>query len=273
MSAQPHETGIWSWVGKVSAVLIVIYTIIQIGQYYSSKEVKIVAEGEYYSYDFPAKLEKDIDAKESNPRANPDEINKLLPQDLKDRDIIADKISSHLNGWDKPYFGFRIRNLQSYWKFVIKNEGNKEATDLKLELPFSGTYQISRTGEEEKGEDFTNIIPIGNIRPSNSVSVKVWSSTYVQNGYWRDDEIRVTYPEGVIQVNFPAIIRGAWQWIYEWRGLVYLALLIGVTLLVVRILVAFRMIEIVGNPKFSSPPPNVASTESDSGQETSSPNS
>jgi hypothetical protein len=110
-------------------------------------------------------------------------------------------------------------DLRSYWKFTVRNTGNKEAMELQLELPFSGIYLINKIGSQEPAKRFDKIIKdIGNIRPANEISIEIWT-TDDYDDYYKDyykKRIKLTDSGGLIPISYTYNLQpGFWNW---WWG-------------------------------------------------------
>lgn len=203
---QTNDKGAWAWFGKIAAVLAVIWLVIQIFNYFSTKDVKIVAEGEYSPFSLPDNIFDQMSRME--PQLDDiAQIEKLLPEKLENRSALASNI---YNSIFKERFSnlLKISSVNSIWSFNITNEGSKEAVDLKLIFPSVGYYRLYKSGGEHfEAVRFNDIIPIGNLRPSESVELSVWANNFpALDPETRD--IRITYPDGVAYISYPAKIKG-----------------------------------------------------------------
>lgn len=124
---------------------------------------------------------------------------------------IAQKISEFLNK-DKPDrddFLNTPERLTQYYELSVTNNGVKEAQDVNLEFPFDGYYEINDTNPENSGQ-FSKIIKLGNIRPSNTIQVSVWKTDYFSS--YLDENIKATYPNGSSKAVFTEKATGIWAW-------------------------------------------------------------
>jgi hypothetical protein len=210
-SKKSDESRIWGWIGRIAVIIGLIWGAIQIINYFSQKDAEIVAEGQFYRLVIPDPIIEDF--KKKNERINANEIEKLLPEKLEGRYSVASGIADFINKDKSIITATELSNLSTYWEFQIQNNGSKESSDLKLELPIKGYYRINKRGESSTGGKFENIISIGNLRPSNSVLVLVWTNEFVSE--YRAQEAKVTSPNGVISVSQPTLVKGGYAWFYN----------------------------------------------------------
>ena len=121
------------------------------------------------------------------------------------------------------------REMQSLWKFDIKNEGDVEAKDLTFELPFNGFYQIQGArGTPGRLADFEKTIHISELDPSNPISILVWSDSSADADYEKDT--RVSLAGASVQVDYPVKVRGLLAWIERSKLLISVMVFVAVVL-------------------------------------------
>lgn len=135
-----------------------------------------------------------------------------------------------------------LYDTNAMYKFNIINTGDKEISNLRLELPFNGLYTIRNnksrysTGfniwnltkyrlQEEKAEgsttyksdikEFNKIIEIKGIRPSNQITVIVWTGYPAPLYLYNEKDMRITHPDGVIKIEFPTKVSGFLAWLHK----------------------------------------------------------
>lgn len=150
----------------------------------------------------------------------------------------------------------QLYDLMAYskiYRFYIVNEGTKEVSDLILQLPFNGIYKITddvgiispkihylRSRLKDRIENSSDVkttyfeyqIKIGSLRPSNKISILVWTNGSPFQDFL-NEEIRVTYPEGVVKVQFPTKVSGFLAWLDEYKSLIFPFSLLLVALILI----------------------------------------
>ncbi|MEK7507577.1 MAG: hypothetical protein AAB602_00630 [Patescibacteria group bacterium] len=102
-----------------------------------------------------------------------------------------------------------FRYIESILEFDIENLGNKSAKDMKLEIPFSGFYSLGN-GQVNQ---FTEIISLGNLNPTNKINVLVWAKTNVSR--YDEGKTRVTYDGGWSGINYPRRVGSIWSFLID----------------------------------------------------------
>jgi hypothetical protein len=229
---------LWSWVGKVAVLFGLLWVLIQLYNHFKGSDYSLSAYGDYAEFIFPGSLESELQ--------NLQKFNNLQHIEELLQDVKNDKIREHAALSIKKHFANEypsilagdLPRLESLWFFEIKNEGKKEIKDLELELPFSGYYKTYPIGERvldpwfklrirsrelnhlishgEKQEPvlsgFDRNVRIPSLRPSNIISIIVWSRAPASEIYAKDT--KVTSSEGVYAISYPTKVRGVWGWLY-----------------------------------------------------------
>src|SRR3989344_5075964 len=110
-----------------------------------SKDPKLIANGDYQSWESPNQNENEFDL----------------------FSLITVTSTPSVSNTDKE---INTNSIRSFWRITVKNEGVTEAEDLILHVPSSGWYKIS----SGKAESFTETIRLGNLKQGDSVNVKFW---------------------------------------------------------------------------------------------------
>jgi hypothetical protein len=135
----------WNILGKLSLVLIVVWTAIQIYGYFSKgNEYNIKAEGDHLAFVLPDSISKPIESAKSNKTYF--YIKNMVANNTKWSNHIdlADTVMALLTN-NLPESYSALMQLNSYWQFHISNNGIQQISDLYLETPFEGYYFIQRT--------------------------------------------------------------------------------------------------------------------------------
>ena len=199
--------------GLVTAAVITtgILAAVQIFDRITSNNARITAEGTFTKIVMPEPIINEL--RKQNEKIPLEEIAKLLPEKWENRTSVASSIAELVNKQSSRDALFTLSRLDNFLEFNIQNDGGKEAFDLKLELPLKGYYTLSRRGEKAVTGTFEHIISIGNLRPTNTVSIQVWSGDIFSEYY--TDDAKVTYPDGVVSINFPTSVKGWYASLYN----------------------------------------------------------
>jgi len=252
------------WGGGVAIGTLIIAIPIMLS-WFKSSEYKITATGDYFDFAIPSFLLNDLEKfdrdlwntkfgeefppVETKDQKDPSAKNtssvkeekalKQPPNNSKNILIIHDVASYLYDKYPRDSIN-KLDNFKAYFQFSIENTGSREVTELKLELPFNGYYSLLRKGEKPKSLLFVNNIEIGSLRPANSVTVVVWTNQI----FFTSDvkKARVTYPNGVVDVEYPEKVTGFLAWLGSNSvGLTaaFSALLFMVTLYLIGTLIVF----------------------------------
>ena len=115
--------------------------------------------------------------------------------------------------------------LKSIWRFTIKNEGARDASELIFELPFNGFYKTTRPGVSRPSalSNFERTIKLDPLSASNEVSVLVWSDSAIDPGMER--ETKIQSPNGTFAIDYPVKVSGFMAWVERSKLLISVILL------------------------------------------------
>jgi len=221
---------VWARVGQIAVILTALWTILQIYTYFYSKDAQIEATAEFGAFSPPDAWVQQLLNVDKNPSIA--EIVKLVPKEEKISDDTAFNIKS-LFREQKPSSQALVDQLiplKSYTVFTITNSGNREAQDIKVELPGEGFYTLDRAGEPRKVGKFDHVIAVGNLHPGNELILTSWNDVSMDEGYYRRRS-RVSHTNGVATVEFVPQLEG-FEWLFHQYPLVLWILLLGWTLFV-----------------------------------------
>jgi hypothetical protein len=181
---------------------------------FKTPEYALEAQGQYWSWRLPLSVFGDAaklrDASDIDVVAK--KIDELLPAEkhglaeLQKRGLA---LGFHRYLWDIAQNSevSKFQTLQGEAQFDIKNIGNRQIDDIRVELPLtSGFYELIRPGETVTTTKFEYSIPCGSLRPGNSLLVMVWSSRSLD--IFDEGRVRVTHPNGSQVVSFVARATG-----------------------------------------------------------------
>ena len=208
--------GVWAGIGKAAVVLTILWTGIQLYTRIVTTDITLETEGNCEPFYFPASYQQRV--KEAGTLITSDEIKNVLPKDLKDSDSVARGIKGlvldKLKRVDDAVVAFK--DLRSVCMFTILNAGNKEAQDIKLELPRSGQYALEQLGQPNKEDKFDKVIQVGKLNPGGKAIITTWNSNFtVDVDSFEQSRFRVTHTNGVVPIQFLAKTQTYLGWIYE----------------------------------------------------------
>lgn len=103
----------------------------------------------------------------------------------------------------------KYSKIQSSWSIGIHNNGDKEANRLKLKLPYTYSYQLSRDGYDLIEEKYNEIITIPDLQPTESIYIVGWSTKDLSD---KDvDSIYLTHSEGFAEKVSYLKVKGIWK--------------------------------------------------------------
>lgn len=227
--AEPRKinwTTVAAVVAAITGIIALIFTALT---YFQSSPYQLEATGRYANIHLPSGV-LDISAVEVQP---------LTEKRIEQPEVISKLASQFLD----------IVRYRHSFIFTLKNEGNKEVQNIKLLVPGAGVYEVLRTSPINKTERFSNEIPVGNLSPSDELTVLVWTDN--ERARNETERMRFVHPDGVVSVRFtaprePSIIDTTFN------ALTAIALIImSVTVFRLRkyIPVLFRMDELAKNMK------------------------
>jgi hypothetical protein len=94
----------------------------------------------------------------------------------------------------------------------IENRGERIVNKLRFELPVNGYFEIYLNQNLIKKGPFSNNIEIGELRSSNTVSLKIWSFSHISEY----TSFQYTHENGfIIPSVLKPIKKGVFFWIYN----------------------------------------------------------
>lgn len=219
----------------ITSLAGLIYSSIQIYNYFlSTKDYYLVAKASYSKFAYPPDYLNSLDR--FNNEFKPESLEKILPNSKFDPyDFYRFYTESNFNKTND-----NLKEIDSYWKFEIINQGNKEVKNINLDLPFDGYYSITNPRGEQVNSSFNRNISIGTLRPSNKTEIKIWSNGYISSSigsslYFSDpDDIKLTYSEGIINIKYEYPNMGIGSWFYRNGNKIltwFFIIFIGITIL------------------------------------------
>lgn len=239
-SPENNKTGFWSWVGKIAVLLGVILASFQVYERFTNKGIQIVATGYNSRFYLPDNIVEAII--ESEKPIESTEVLKSLPETVPEREKVAATVATNLTNpiakrvmedKKKELLGSFV-TIHDFTEILVKNEGDKEATDLKFECDgCKGFYRLGLS-ENSSFKDFNGSISLGTLRPANTLNLTVWLD-YGLFSSARIYDTRITHPNGVVAIEYPYRFWGWKAWIAN--NFILMAFLLGVLIVALLILV------------------------------------
>ncbi|CAN0587111.1 unnamed protein product, partial [Ectocarpus sp. 12 AP-2014] len=110
----------------------------------------------------------------------------------------------------------------------IQNNGKRTVTELRLEIPVDGYFELYENSSLLKSGYFLNNIEIGELRADNKMELNIWS-TY-QDKFQLKDDLRYTHSRGVIKPISKEIVleSGFFYWLMKNSVLFFISLILTV---------------------------------------------
>lgn len=252
MTKSKDSRNFWSIIGKTALVLTIVWILIQMfNNFIKEPDYKLDANGNYARFQIPNDYNKVINeyvnilaidsAIVENKDKNTFESISYL-KEISNNESILKEIGID---YKIPYYSsvFRERlNIpvyKSYWWFSVTNTGSKPLEDLVLELPFNGYYSLNMTDKANYSSKYSQRIKIGELKPSYSAQIKVWSKDDVSLYPEFDEEkTRFTHKFGWDKIDYPKEVNGILAWNIKNDNF---PLLIFSFLLIILLFVAFGL--------------------------------
>lgn len=218
--ASESSKNAWAFVGQVAAIIAAVlgifWTATQLYRSFVTVDIAVTAEGNCEKFAVPQSYKNKL--KQLGELATWDEIRSRFPEDSKDRDSIATTVRNLLQSkaepLDKAFSNFE--DIRSLCTFTISNTGNREAQDIKLELPRTGVFSTERLGEPNREDKFDKVIPIGKLNPGGSVALTTWTTGYETDvNSYEQYHYRVTHTNGIVPVQFTSKTQTVVGYVYE----------------------------------------------------------
>jgi len=202
-----NNSKVWGIVGKVSSVLVVLWTLIQIYNGVVKSQFSAIITGDHNNISYPPSLIQDknklfnyeyflynFSFKATNVTSNR-QFDSLLNASNEQNKKEIDK---------KLFFLYSDKfNPHTMWTFSIKNDGNNPLEELSLELPFSGEYRLASPDSGEIIGTFSNRIKLGTLNPSLTYYLTIWTDESSNYSGYNEENCRVNHKFGTFDISFP----------------------------------------------------------------------
>jgi hypothetical protein len=246
------KPGLWSLLGKITAILSVIWVATQLYNNFIRKEYSVSAIGNNSPFYLPSDF--DVILKGSTENAA---LKKFLgiEKEKLDRQIwkkIQGRIKKKQEETFSPEgidFEFSLSQVSEtveaiknkygrYWWYTITNAGQKELEGLVLDLSFDG-YFIAKGTNYNKFGSFKNRIELGNFGVQQQILVQVWQ---LNDSFFdlseKKDLSRLIHKNGWQKIEYPAQVTGLIAWNKDNDDL---PLYFGVLILIISYIVVFSL--------------------------------
>ena len=172
----------WEYIGKISIVIGIVIGLLEIYKSFSENKPDVSIAVGHDNFTWPKVL---------------DVSSSIIDDDAKK---LLEKIG-------------RKSSFQSVWYAGIHNHGDKEAKSLRLKLPYTYSYRISREGFDTIDSLYKNVISIKDLQPSESVYVIAWSQKNLN-----DDDLEnvfLTHSDGFSDYSRYIEVDGVWKYLYQ----------------------------------------------------------
>jgi hypothetical protein len=206
----------WAAVAAIAAVLSVIVAILT---NIKSDEYNIRVAGDYATFSVPGFFDQKL--KDYLASIDPEIINSSLKSERSAANIDFKEPAMNLSKYFEQVIGSedisQLQGLRSFWTFSVSNQGDKEVTGLRLHLPFDGYYMLKGSEENVLPSNFKSkskyVIELGQLRSLESITVLVWSKSEPSRAMQKS--IRITHPNGGVNIEYPVRVSGLLGWIYD----------------------------------------------------------
>jgi hypothetical protein len=271
MESEKKNTNIWEILGKIGALIGIVWAVIQMFSFFNKNDFVADIHGQQLFYKAAPSLVKSyrnakkFDAlirsalQESETFKDSAIFNFAIKSLLKDtaidslfksykRIISTSKYSnpylleSNLNNADDYESKF---NYNSLWIFTIKNDGSNPFDELYLELPVSGCYELLRPDTSSKFGLFNNRIALGSLNPTYQYQIYVWSNEDDFSLKDHEDNSKFTYKNGFFEIKYSVIAKGFSAWFIKVWGAYEFPLLFtfGATIFIILFIVVGDKVE------------------------------
>ena len=168
----------WATFGKISAVVILVCTIL--GTLFA-----------IYSY-FAAKPDLEVYVSSGKFR---------LPPILQKEDD------------QTPTKEFFSESYDGYFEVIVKNEGGVQADNVVFDFPYEGVAKVIHEDGDKSEYKFNGKVTIGSIRPKKVAVIFLWTKSDPQS--YKGEDIGITHTNGIGTIHFEKRVYGFWSAIFQ----------------------------------------------------------
>jgi len=224
------KRNVWSRLWKVfthfSAIVVVVWTLIQITKAVFPEATTIVARGECFPVDIhdsfrqsATKLQASIDTAKIAAEMAKDDCKEAC------RDIPA-RIQEINTALAEQILSF-VDLTAGVCTFEIRNSGTQQVDELYLDVQQAGLAWIERTTGRSSVQQFAHGLSLGSVRPSDVVKVVALTKYGVPYAAGGQALAKLTHPTGFVYVKAPYKLWGYRGWIGENLGFIGFLVVMG----------------------------------------------
>ena len=122
------------------------------------------------------------------------------------------RIASELSDSIQAVFEEDFVYYRGYVIIKIRNEGDRVASDIVLDIPRRGIALINHPDTVQYVTPVDRNVSLNNLRPGNIVEVRIWTEHHIFTA--DEGTLQITYDRGVGSIAFSKEISGIWR-IYQ----------------------------------------------------------
>ena len=201
----------WEFFGKFMAVVTCIGAIVTIYINLSPSGPDLVGYGWHTTLYYPPQFEAARDSLKNRTTSH------YLYDFIVERDstIFQDslqRIASELSDSIQAVFEEDFVYYRGYVIIKIRNEGDRVASDIVLDIPRRGIALINHPDTVQYVTPVDRNVSLNNLRPGNIVEVRIWTEHHIFTA--DEGTLQITYDRGVGSIAFSKEISGIWR-IYQ----------------------------------------------------------
>lgn len=227
---------LWAIVGKVSAILVILTMIIGIYKTLFPSNVELAITGQYNTFALPPDMNQDIETLRE--MTSWFFLNTFLSESFEDekaelRIRISDIASRFADSLQTAIGDNSFPSYRSFVSLLIKNEGDKKASDIVLGLPISGVALITEDDENQRTVEFKKSLRLNDLRARSEMHVAIWSDE-IRISRYQEPDFKLTHGGGVESISFGSSVFGFKKWVAEYLYIILILslLIIGVACLI-----------------------------------------
>lgn len=175
----------WRFIQRMALIITAVYGLSQIVEKVTAPRAKLIAEVEYSRFVLPPTVKQEPEMGVSD----------------------SEKAYARLEKAYAQLFDYR---WQGTWFVSVVNKGKQRCASVSLTLPATILATIEKRGREPEVLSETEVIPLGEIRPGERISVVAWTSTTPYEYLARS--IQLSYDAGLGAVVVKTPVSPFWNW-------------------------------------------------------------
>jgi len=211
------KKAIWIWVGRISTVLVLIVALIQVIDWFASKQAKITADYFVTDYYLPqTPFEKySLNKVTSTTDILLDSI--LIKNPKYDRDKLFLPIFSFFTNLFSDTFINTSYSESQQIDINIKNNSRKLVNEVIIDFGINGFCKVIKKNESIYYNDIVSSIKVNDLLPKNTIKVIMWTR---ESSLKRADEIIISSNDASVRLKKFIPATGFIGNIYTFRSIV-----------------------------------------------------